>query len=79
MGFNSGFKGLKVNNALYFVYENGVQRNNHVTQLWRGQQPEEETSQGWGGRGTCERFCSEMGGMGVTRCDAGLWGQTAGV
>jgi hypothetical protein len=46
MGFNSAFKGLKVNNALYFVYENGVQRNNHVTQLWRGQQPEEETSQG---------------------------------
>jgi len=46
MGFNSAFKGLKVNNALCFVYEIGVQRNNYVTQLWRGHQPEEETSQG---------------------------------
>jgi len=73
-----------VNNALYFVYENRVQRKNHVTQLWRGQQPEEETSQGWEGRGTWKRFCSKMGGMGmakhdVTRCDAELRGQTAGV
>jgi len=45
-GWRKALSRLKVNNALYFVYENGVQRNNHVTQLWRGQQPEEETSQG---------------------------------